>query len=68
MRGVGRLQAIPLTDDWAHRELRVVARDFDALPVTARLLVEHLTAPHQATQQSVPAQPAEASPESAPQH
>ena len=42
MRGVGNLQAIPLTDAWAHRELRVVARDFDALPVTARLLVEHL--------------------------
>jgi DNA-binding transcriptional LysR family regulator len=62
MRGVGRLQAIPLTDDWAHRELRVVARDFDALPVTARLLVEHLTAPHQATP------PAAASPESTPQH
>ena len=45
MRGVGRLASVPLTDAWAHRELRVVARDFDALPVTARLLVEHLTAP-----------------------
>ena len=45
MRGVGQLQAIPLTDTWAHRELRVVARDFEALPITARLLVEHL-APH----------------------
>ena len=43
MRGVGHLQAIPLTDAWAQRELRLVARDFDALPVTARLLVEHLT-------------------------
>ncbi|HVL43519.1 MAG TPA: LysR substrate-binding domain-containing protein, partial [Acidovorax sp.] len=43
MRGVGNLQAIALTDAWAHRELRVVARDFDALPVTARLLVEHLS-------------------------
>ena len=42
MRGVGQLQAIPLTDAWAHRELRVVARDFEALPITARLLVEHL--------------------------
>lgn len=48
MRGVGRLAAVPLTDAWAHRELRVVARDFDALPVTARLLVEHLTAPRAA--------------------
>jgi len=43
MRGVGRLAAVPLTDAWAHRELRVVARDFDALPVTARLLAEHLS-------------------------
>jgi len=42
MRGVGHLRAIPLAEAWAHRELRVVARDFDALPVTARLLVEHL--------------------------
>jgi DNA-binding transcriptional LysR family regulator len=45
MHGVGRLQAIPLADPWAQRELRVVARDFDALPVTARLLVEHLVRP-----------------------
>ena len=45
MQGVGRLQAVPLTDPWAQRELRVVARDFDALPVTARLLVEHLIRP-----------------------
>jgi len=43
MRGVGRLAAVPLTDAWARRELRVVARDFDALPVTARLLAEHLS-------------------------
>ncbi|MFN9726685.1 LysR family transcriptional regulator [Acidovorax sp.] len=50
MQSVGRLHAIALTDPWACRELRVVARDFDALPVTARLLVEHLTpgAPPQA--------------------
>lgn len=63
MRGVGRLQAIPLTDAWAHRELRVVARDFDALPVTSRLLVEHLTAPR-----PTPAQPAAATARPAPQH
>ena len=42
MRGVGQLKAVPLTDPWARRELRVVARDFEALPITARLLVEHL--------------------------
>ncbi len=42
MQGVGHLQAVSLTDAWARRELRIVARDFQALPVTARLLVDHL--------------------------
>ena len=42
MHGVGQLRAVQLTDDWAHRELCVVARDFEALPVTTRLLVDHL--------------------------
>ena len=42
MHGVGHLHAVTLTDDWAQRELRLVARDFQTLPVTARLLVEHL--------------------------
>ena len=42
MHGVGHLRAVQLTDDWAGRELRVVARDFEALPVTTRLLVDHL--------------------------
>ena len=63
MRSVGRLTAVPLTDAWARRELRVVARDFDALPVTSRLLVEHLTAPRQA-----PTPATVATPELAPQH
>jgi len=36
---------VPLDEPWALRALRLVARDFDALPVTARLLVEHLTPP-----------------------
>ncbi|MCZ2496014.1 LysR family transcriptional regulator [Xylophilus sp. Kf1] len=45
MRGVGALRGITLLDDWARRELRLVARDFGALPVTARMLVDHLTAP-----------------------
>jgi len=44
MSGVGALRAVPLNDDWARRELRLVARDFNALPVTTRMLVEHLTA------------------------
>ena len=43
MHGVGNLRAVPLTDAWAQRMLSLVARDFDTLPVTARLLVEHLT-------------------------
>ena len=42
MQGVGRLRSVPLTDAWAQRTLSLVARDFDALPVTSRLLVEHL--------------------------
>ena len=45
MHSLGRLAAVPLQDAWAHRELRLVARDFDALPVTARLLAEHLATP-----------------------
>jgi DNA-binding transcriptional LysR family regulator len=42
VRGVGDLVAIPLTDSWALRDIVLVARDFSALPVPARLLVEHL--------------------------
>ena len=43
--GIGhRLRSIPLTDDWARREIRLVARDFSTLPVAARTLVTHLRA------------------------
>ena len=42
MHGVGHLRSVPLTDAWAQRTLNLVARDFEALPVTSRLLVEHL--------------------------
>ena len=45
MRGVGRLAVVFLRDAWAQRELRLVARDFAALPPTARLLAEHLATP-----------------------
>ncbi len=38
------LACVPLTDAWAEREICMVARDFSTLPVTARLLVEHLAA------------------------
>ncbi|HZY20361.1 MAG TPA: LysR substrate-binding domain-containing protein [Ramlibacter sp.] len=44
LRQVGDLQAVPLRDDWAVREIDLLARDFDSLPVTARLLVDHLGA------------------------
>jgi DNA-binding transcriptional LysR family regulator len=42
MHGMGQLVCVPLTDAWAERELCMVARDFSSLPLTARLLVEHL--------------------------
>ena len=42
MRGVGQLESVHLSDAWAERQLCMVARDFSTLPVTARLLVEHL--------------------------
>lgn len=45
LRHIGRLRAVPLLDEWALRESQVLARDFAALPVTARLLVDHLCAP-----------------------
>ena len=44
MHGVGQLECVPLTDAWAGREIGLVARDFSTLPLTARLLVDHLTA------------------------
>ncbi|GHC24110.1 GntR family transcriptional regulator [Kushneria pakistanensis] len=36
------LVAIPLTDEWALRELHLVMRDYQGLPVIARQLVDHL--------------------------
>ncbi len=42
LRHIGDVRAVPLLDDWAVRELHVFARDFAALSVTARLLVDHL--------------------------
>ncbi|QIL78727.1 LysR family transcriptional regulator [Diaphorobacter sp. HDW4A] len=55
MHGMGHLAAIALNEPWAERQLRVVARDFNALPVTARLLVEHLTRPLAAEHQPLAA-------------
>ncbi|NMM11029.1 MAG: LysR family transcriptional regulator [Polaromonas sp.] len=45
MHGVGELEAVELLDDWAARQIELVARDFSTLPLTARLLVDHLTTP-----------------------
>jgi DNA-binding transcriptional LysR family regulator len=45
MHGVGALRSIVLLDAWATRRIELVARDFSSLPVTARLLVDHLTQP-----------------------
>lgn len=42
MHGVGDLACVSLTDAWAVRQIGLVARDFSTLPVTARLLVDHL--------------------------
>jgi DNA-binding transcriptional LysR family regulator len=42
MHGVGDLDCVRLTDAWATRDIRLVARDFSTLPLTARLLVDHL--------------------------
>jgi DNA-binding transcriptional LysR family regulator len=44
MHGVGDLECVALTDAWARRDIRLVARDFSTLPLTARLLVDHLRA------------------------
>ena len=44
MHGVGDLESVALTNSWATRRIELVARDFSSLPVTARLLVDHLTA------------------------
>jgi DNA-binding transcriptional LysR family regulator len=50
MHGVGDLESVKLTDAWARRSIELVARDFSTLPVTARLLVDHLTARAEAPQ------------------
>lgn len=44
MHGLSDLESVPLTDAWALRRIELVARDFSTLPVTARLLVDHLRA------------------------
>ncbi len=43
MHDVGELESVMLTDSWTARQINLVARDFSTLPLTARLLVDHLT-------------------------
>jgi DNA-binding transcriptional LysR family regulator len=54
MHGVGELESVALTDAWASRRIALVARDFSSLPLTARLLVDHLTARAVATAPTAP--------------
>jgi DNA-binding transcriptional LysR family regulator len=37
-----RIRALSLDEPWEHRELRICVRSFDALPMAAKLLVNHL--------------------------
>ena len=37
-----RLRAIPLDEAWCRRELQICVRSFEALPIAAKLLVNHL--------------------------
>ena len=43
LSAVGELESAVFNDDWATRRIQAAARDFSTLPVSARLLVEHLT-------------------------
>lgn len=42
MQGMGALAAVALQEPWAERGLRLVARDFAALPAAARLLADRI--------------------------
>ena len=55
MHGVGELDCVPLTNTWARRSIALVARDFSTLPVTARLLVDHLQARAESAQPALAA-------------
>lgn len=37
-----KLRSVELTDEWAGRDVLLIAREFSSLPITARLLVDHL--------------------------
>ena len=44
------LRAIPLRDDWAKRELKIVVRDAAQLSGTGRMVLDHLRAAEQPEQ------------------
>jgi hypothetical protein len=43
----GGIRSVALDDAWAHRELQMCVRSYDALPVAAKLLFDHLRSPPQ---------------------
>ena len=43
-RSEGDVAMVPLTDAWARRELKLGVRNLESLSVTARQMLEHLTA------------------------
>ncbi len=45
-KGVG-IRVVSLDEPWARRQLKIGVRSFDALPVAAKLLVNHLKRPEQ---------------------
>jgi hypothetical protein len=40
-----RISTVALSDAWAERELKLIARDREQLPASARELFDHLVAP-----------------------
>lgn len=40
-----RIRPVALDEPWAHRELKICVRSYDALPAAAKLLVDHLKKP-----------------------
>jgi DNA-binding transcriptional LysR family regulator len=56
MHGVGDLECVKLTNDWAERRIDLIARDFSTLPVTGRLLVDHLRAGAEAPEEALAAE------------
>lgn len=41
--GLQNIACIPLSDDWGNLDIRICVRSFDALPIAARSLIQHLS-------------------------